>query len=143
MGILRPSLDRMQMSKAAEFQTLIIYLRDIGLKELGMREIDLAAIANRSYYNWLFFSGLSATLRNGGHFARVVHISDCGYLPLSLSECHEYLEQHGVKNADIAAKHYFSMLERSLEIAQSFHNSHLDKVEFSTLCHLSVLRKGS
>lgn len=41
MGILKPSRERMEISKRAEYQTLILYLKDCGYRELGLREIDL------------------------------------------------------------------------------------------------------
>jgi hypothetical protein len=43
MGILKPNKQRMEISKLAEYQTLILYLKDCGYRELGLREIDLVS----------------------------------------------------------------------------------------------------
>ncbi|KAI6170260.1 Innexin [Aphelenchoides besseyi] len=133
MNVYKPSFNRMKMSKASEFETLIIYLRDIGLKEFGLRDIDLAHIAKQSYYKWLFFSGLTATLRNGGHFNQVVHFSECGYLPVSQYDCQEYWKEHRIENVDVAA---------NLDVAQRFHNAHLDRIEYSTLLTLCLMKEA-
>ncbi|KAI6195993.1 hypothetical protein M3Y94_01056100 [Aphelenchoides besseyi] len=142
MGSLKPSVQQTAMSKLSEFEVLLIFLKDSGFPEFGFTELDLARIAVRVYYRWLFLTAIAVTLRSGGHHTQTVYFSDRGHVPVSYDDCFEFFLSHRIGNLPVIAKSWYELFLRGMRIGQRFHEAHLDKTEFALLSQLLVLTEA-
>lgn len=153
----KPDAEQTIMSKMSEFEVLMIFLKDSGLSEMSLTDLDLvihpiqflfniikfqARIACRVYYRWLFLTACSVTLRSGGHHSNTVFFSDRGHVPVCYEECYDFFKNHGISNLPVIAKSWYELFVRGMRVGQQFHQAHLDKTEFAMLSQLLILKTG-
>ncbi|KAI6221487.1 hypothetical protein M3Y99_01542800 [Aphelenchoides fujianensis] len=142
MNALKPDAIQTFNSKVSEFEVLLLFLKDSGFQEFGLTELDLARIAIRCYYRWLFLTAVAVTLRSGGHHNNMVYFSDRGHVPVHYDDILDFFLGHGVENLPVIAKSWYEMFLRGMRIGLRFHEAHLDKTEFALLSQLLVLTEA-
>lgn len=71
-----------------------------------------------------------------------MHLSDCGYVPLTYENCQTYFNGHQSSNVSTLVNAYFDLLQKGMQVSKKFHDAHLDKTEFALLLQLIVLKEG-
>jgi len=147
----------------AEFIVMTSSLRQCGIRQMGIDELEMTKLGACLFYQWLSFNCITATLRNGGHNINEAFFVDESHLSVELDSVRTYVESFKeivdpmfvVSNRFVNGVYSDEQLEEKwneatlqtsrfcravVNAAIKLHKSRLDDTEFAVMSQIICLK---
>ncbi|KAI6174572.1 Nuclear receptor subfamily 2 group E member 1 [Aphelenchoides bicaudatus] len=147
------ALDTVRATQA-EFIVMTASLRQCGIRQMGIQEIELTKLGACLFYQWISFNCITATMRNGGHNINEAFFVDESHLPVEFDSIKAYIDTRHSEMAftqmtfwkrkwNAAALLSFRFCRSVVNAAIKLHKSRLDDTEFAVMSQMMCLKMAS
>ncbi|CAD5213934.1 unnamed protein product [Bursaphelenchus xylophilus] len=132
----------------SEFMVVLNYLKMAGFRRFGLDNLALTRLAVSLFYQWVCFTSITVTLRNGGHNINEVYFVDESHHPVNEATVHAYVKSFAsvigipadsvdwTKPAEYCMEYY----HYKLAAAKKLHMARLDDTELSVMLHIMAVK---